>query len=342
MTMRSVLLAVLAMTLLAPALAVAQEAATPGTMLAAALERGGGPEVLQSHRLPVPKPESGEVLVAMHAAGVAVWEAAARQNPPQDARFPVVLGTEGSGIVAVVGPDVRAFKVGDAVYGEINASYAQFATALEDKIARIPRGLNVAEAAALGVSGLSALQGVDDVLRIKRGETLIIHGAAGAVGTFAIQLAKRRGAKVLATATDDAGMALVTRLGADAAVNGKTGDIAAAARLLSPRGMDAVLGLAGGDALERCIDTLRKDGEGRIAYLYGVEPQPRSRFGITTTVYSYTANPQKLASLNEAVQRSGLEVVVAAQYPLDQAAAAHERLERGRLLGKMVLRIIGP
>ena len=251
----------------------------------------------------------------------------------------VVLGTEGSGVIAAVGPDVRAFTVGDAVYGEINASYAQFATALEDKIARIPRGVSFAEAAALGVSGLSALQGIEDVLRIKRGETLIIHGAAGAVGTFAIQLAKRRGAKVLATATDDAGMALVTRLGADAAVNGRTGDIAAAAKLLSPRGVDAVLGLAGGDALERCIDTLRKDGEGRIAYLYGVEPQPRSRYGITTTVYSYTANPQKLASLNDAVQRSGLEVVVAAEYPLDQAAAAHERLERGHLHGKIVLRI---
>jgi NADPH:quinone reductase len=337
--MRDVVLGVIAMTLLAPTLAVAEEAAIPDMMLAAALERGGGPEVLQSDQLPVPKPKAGEVLIAMRAAGVGVWEADARRNPPQDARFPLVLGTEGSGVIAAVGSDVRAVKVGDAVYGEINASYAQFATALEHKIARIPRGLNFAEAAALGVSGLSALQGVEDVLRIKRGETLIIHGAAGAVGTFAIQLAKRRGAKVLATATNDAGMALVTRLGADAAVNGRTGDIAAAAKLLSPRGMDAVLGLAGGDALEHCIGTLRKDGAGRIAYLYGVEPQPRSRFGVTSTVYSYTANPQKFASLNDAVQKSGLEVVVAAEYPLDEAAAAHQRLEHGGLLGKVVLRI---
>ncbi|HZF29329.1 MAG TPA: NADP-dependent oxidoreductase [Gammaproteobacteria bacterium] len=339
MTVRDVLLAAGVMILLAPVPAVGQEPAVPDTMLAAAIDHGGGPEVLQTRRLPIPKPKAGEVLVAMHAAGVAVWEAAARQNPPKDARFPVVLGTEGSGVVAALGPDVNAFSVGDAVYGEIHASYAQFATARADRIIRIPSRLNFAEAAALGVSGLSALQGVEDVLRIKRGETLIIHGAAGAVGTFAIQLAKRRGAKVLATATDDAGLALVTRLGADEAVNGRTGDIAAAARLLSPRGVDAVLGLAGGEALERCIDTLRKDGEGRIAYLYGVEPQPRSRYGITTIVYSYTANPQKLSSLNDAVRRSGLEVVVAAEYPLDQAAAAHERLERGRLLGKMVFRI---
>jgi NADPH:quinone reductase-like Zn-dependent oxidoreductase len=337
-TVRDALFAAVAMTLLPPALAVAQPA-VPDTMLAVAFDHGGGPEVLQTQRLPVPQPQAGEVLVAMHAAGVAVWEAASRQNPGKDAQFPVVLGTEGSGVIAALGPDVHAFKVGDAVYGEINASYAQYATAREDKIAGIPAGLSFTEAAALGVSGLSALQGIDDVLRIKQGETLIIHGAAGAVGTFAIQFAKRRGAKVLATATDDAGMAMATRLGADAVVNGRTGDIAAAAKLLAPRGVDAVLGLAGGVALERCIDTLRQDGRGRIAYLFGVEPEPRSRYRITMTVYSYNADPHQLALLNDAVQESGLKVVVAAEYPLDQAAAAHQRLERGHLLGNMVLRI---
>jgi NADPH:quinone reductase-like Zn-dependent oxidoreductase len=347
MTVRDALLAAVAMTLLPPTSAVAQEPtsavaqgpAVPNTMLAAAFDQGGGPEVLQTHQLPVPKPKAGEVLVAMHAAGVAVWEAAARQNPGKDAQFPVVPGTEGSGVIAALGPGVHTFKMGDAVYGEINASYAQYATAREDKIAGIPAGLSFTEAAALGVSGLSALQGIEDILRVKQGETLIIHGAAGAVGTFAIQFAKRRGAKVLATATDDAGIALATRLGADAAVNGRTGDISAAAKLLAPQGVDAVLGLAGGDALERCIDTLRQDGGGRIAYLFGVEPEPRSRYRITKTVYSYTANPHQLALLNDAVRESGIKAVVAAEYPLDQAAAAHGRLERGHLLGKMVLRI---
>ena len=339
MTLRNLLLAVFSITFLSPSLAAVEDAVVPETMLVAAFEHGGGPDVLQSRRLPVPQPKSGQVLIAMHAAGVGAWEVAARRNPPPDASFPVVLGTEGSGVVAAVGPNVRAFKVGDAVYGEIDASYAQFAIASEGKIARIPKGLNFVEAAALGISGLSALEGIEDVLRIKRGETLIIHGAAGAVGTFAVQLAKRRGARVLATVTDDAGVALVTRLGADAVVNGKTGDISAAAKLLSPQGMDAVLGLAGGEALERCIDTLRTDGEGRSAYLYGVEPQPRSRFRITTTVYSFIATSQKLAALNDAVRGSGLQVIVAAEYPLDQAAAAHERLERGGLHGKMVLRM---
>jgi len=330
---------VVAVTLLTQPWTAAAAPTIPDTMLAAAIDRGGGPEVLQIHRLPVPLPNAGEVLVAMHAAGVAVWEAAARQHPRKDTQFPSTLGTEGSGIIVALGPQVHAFKVGDAVYGEIHASYAQYAVARETRIAHIPKRLNFSQAAALGISGLSALQGVDDVLRVKRGETLIIHGAAGAVGTFAIQLAKSRGAKVLATATDDAGLALAMHLGADVVVNGKTGDIAAVANTFAPKGVDAVLGLAGGDALERCIDALREDGGGRIAYLYGVEPQPRPRYGIETIAYSYAANPLEFKSLNRAVDASDLKILIAAEYPLGQAAEAHRRLESGHLLGKMVLRI---
>lgn len=317
----------------------APAAAVPETMVAAAIDHGGGPEVLTTHHLPVPKPSAGEVLIAMRATGVAVWEASERQSPRKNAQFPVILGTEGAGLVAALGPDVHGFKVGDTVYGEIHASYAEYAIAREDKIAHVPKGINLTEAAALGVSGLSALQGIDDVLHVRRGETLIIHGAAGAVGTFAVQFAKLRGAQVLATVTDDAGAALVTRLGADMVVNGKTGDIAAAAKLFAPLGVDVVFGLAGGDAFERCIDALRVDGRGRVAYLYGLEPQSHPRYGIQTIVYSYTANPHEFARLNRAVDTGHLQIVVAAEYPLTQAAAARRRLEAGHLLGKMVLRI---
>ncbi len=336
---RVLVLAAAASSITLPWAAPAAAPAVPETMVAAAIDDGGGPEVLTAHHLPVPKPNAGEVLIAMRAAGVAVWEASERQHPPKNAHFPVILGTEGAGLVAALGPDVRGFKVGDMVYGEIHASYAEYAIAREDKIAHVPKGINLTEAAALGVSGLSALQGIDDVLQVRRGETLIIHGAAGAVGTFAVQFAKLRGAQVLATVTDAAGAALVTRLGADMVVNGKTDDIAAAAKRFAPLGVDVVFGLAGGDAFERCIDALRVDGRGRVAYLYGLEPQPHPRYGIQTIVYSYTANPHEFARLNRAVETGHLKIVVAAEYPLTQAAAAHGRLEAGHLLGKMVLRI---
>jgi NADPH:quinone reductase-like Zn-dependent oxidoreductase len=305
-------------------------------MRAAAFDKGGGPEVLSIHRLPVPTPNAGEVLIAVHGAGVAVWEAGFRQHPSDRMHFPVVLGGDGAGTVVAIGPDVQAFKVGDQVYGTANGFYAEYVKARADRIAHIPKGVSLTEASVLAISGLSAIQGIDDVLQLKSGETLIIHGAAGAVGTLAIQLARLRGVRVLATASNDEGLALATKLGADMVVNGRTGDIAAAAQQFSPNGVDAVLGLAGGDALERCIDALRRNGH--VAYLYGIEPIPRPRGAIRSmTLYNFIGGTDELNRLNKAVEAAKLRVPVAAEYSLAEAAQAHKRLEEGHLLGKLVL-----
>jgi NADPH:quinone reductase-like Zn-dependent oxidoreductase len=306
-------------------------------MRAAAFDKGGGPEVLAIHHLPVPTPGSGEVLIAVHAAGVAVWEAGFRQHPSDSAHFPIVLGGDGAGTVVAVGPDVQGLKVGDEVYGTALGFYAEYVKARADRIAHIPKGIGLTEASILAISGLSALQGIDDVLQLKPGETLLIHGAAGGVGTLAIQLAKLRGARVLATASNEAGLDLAKRLGADAVVNGRTGDIVAAAQQFAPRGVDAVLGLAGGDALEHCIDALRRDGQGRVAYLYGLEPIPRPRGAIRMILYSFVSGTHELERLNNAVEAAKLHVPVAAEYSLADAAEAHRRLEAGHLLGKIAL-----
>jgi NADPH:quinone reductase-like Zn-dependent oxidoreductase len=312
--------------------------AVPTSMRAAALDAGGGPEVLTLHELPVPMPGAGEVLVAVHAAGVGVWEADMRRNLGNRARSPLVLGSDGSGVVAALGPGVRAFKLGDEVYGTGFGFYAEYVKVWADRLAHLPKGMGLTEAGALAISGLSALQGIDDVLQMKRGETLLIHGAAGAVGSLAIPLAKLKGVRVLATVTDDAGRAFASKLGADAVVNGRTGDIAAAAKQFAPDGVDAVLGLAGGKALEDCIDTLRRDGQGRVAYLYGIEPVPRPRGSMRMSLYSFVGGSRELARLNKAVEASKLRVPVAAEFPLAEAAQAHRRLEGGHLLGKVVLR----
>jgi len=312
------------------------------TMLAAAIDHGGGPEVLRVRRLPVPKPKDDQVLIAVRAAGVAVWDAGERQSPGKSAAFPLVLGTDGAGIVAAIGTAVHGFRVGDRVYGVASGPsgfYAQYVATGAEDVSHVPHGIGLVEAGVLAVSGLSALQGLDDVLQLKRGETLLIHGASGAVGTLAIQFAKLRGVRVLATVTDDAGAALATRLGADAIVNGQTGDIRAAAKRFAPTGVDAVLGLAGGDALERCIDAIRSDGHGRVAYLYGLNPIPRPRYGIRMTLYSFIADRHEFERLNEAVEATHLKVPIAAQYPLADAAQAHERLKTGHFLGKIVLRV---
>ena len=338
-------LAILCMPIVAALLGVAPPAPAaseiPATMLAAAMDEGGGPEVLSIHRLPVPKPAVGQVLIEVHAAGVAVWDAGNRQRAAQNGHFPLVLGTDGAGTIAAIGPGVQGFKPGDRVYGSVEGMpsgfYAQYLVVPADSIAHIPNGIGFDEAGILAVSGLSALQGIDDILQLKAGDTLIIHGASGAVGTLAVQFAKLRGVKVLATVTSDDGAALVTSLGADAVVNGRTGDIAAAAKRFAPDGVDAVFGLAGGPALEQCIDALRQDRRGKVAYLDGINPVPRPRLGPRMILYSYIPGRSEFDRLNNAVEAAHLKVPIAAKYPLAEAAEAHRRLAAGGLLGKIVL-----
>ena len=311
----------------------------PETMAAAAIDRGGGPEVLTLHHLPLPTLKAGEVLVAVRAAGVGAWESEIRKDPGRAAKFPLVLGGDGAGTVAAVGPGVQAFHLGDEVYGTAEAFYAEYVAVRAEDLAPLPKGIGFPQAGILAISGLSALQGIDDVLQLKAGDTLIIHGATGGVGTLAVQFAKRRGVKVLATASSEEGLALVRRLGADLAVDGRVGDIAAAARQMAPDGADAVLGLVGGAALEQCIDALRKDGRGRVAYLSGMSPLPRPRFNYRMTLYSFIAGTREFRELNRIVEMGRTEVPVAAEFPLADAAGAHRRLEAGHLLGKIVLRV---
>jgi len=159
------------------------------------------------------------------------------------------------------------------------------------------------------------------------------------IAMVAIQLAKLNGAKVLATASGDDGIALVRRLGADAAVDGRRGDITAAARSFAPKGVEAVLALAAGDGLQRCIDALRAGG--RVAFPYGVEPEPKPRAGISIVGYDAISGPEEveLVRLNKLVEMRKFEVPVAAEYSLEDAAKAHERMAKGHVLGKIVLRI---
>ena len=323
-----------------PAFCIAAVGSVPNTMRAAAFDKAGGPEVLSIHRLPVPSPGATDVLIAVHGAGVAVWEADMRQHMSSRAPFPIVLGSDGAGTVVAMGSDVRGFKVGDEVYGTGIGFYAEYVKVRADRIAHVPNGLDLTQASILAISGLSALQGIDDVLQLRAGQTLIIHGAAGGVGTVAVQLAKLRGVKVLATAATDEGLTLARQLGADAVVNGRTGDIAAAARQFAPQGVDAVLGLAGGEALEHCIDALRP-GRGRVAYMYGLEPIPRPRGNMRMILFSFVGGTNELERLNKAVEAAKLRVPVAAQYSLADAAEAHRRLQAGQLLGKIVLMATG-
>ena len=318
--------------------------AIPKTMRAAAIDRFGGPSVLKIHRLPVPNVGAREILIALDASGVGSWDADVRAGwwPAGKPRFPLVPGTDGAGRVTAVGSRVRRFRVGDRAYAYnfINPKggfYAEYVAVPANRAGRVPRRLDLRSAGGIATTGLTALQGVDDALGVRRGEAVIIHGASGGVGTLAVQFAKWRGARVLATAKGRDGVALVRRLGADEAVDDRREDVAEAARRFAPDGIDAVLALVGGKKLARCLDALRRGG--RVAYPNGIEPEPRKRRGIRIRTYDAAAGVREFQRLGRAVEGARIRVPIAAAYRLADAAKAHRRLAKGHVLGKIVLRI---
>jgi NADPH:quinone reductase len=318
--------------------------AVPKTMRAAVIERFGGPEVLTAISVPVPAPGPSEVLIAVNTAGVGGWDADMRAgwSPSGDPAFPLILGSDGSGHVAAVGSRVRRFQTGDAVYayGFDNPKggfYAQYVAVNSNNVAPVPPSLTLREAGAIPTTGLTALQGIDGALRLKRGESIVILGASGGVGTLAVQFAALRGARVLAIASGDDGVALAHRLRADTAIDGRHADVHAAGQEFAPDGVECVLALTGGKSLERCIELIRRSG--RLAYPNGVEPAPQKVRGIEVVAYDAEAGTREFQHLNRAVEQAKLRVPIAGEYPLEDAGKAHQRLAEGHVLGKLVLRI---
>ncbi len=325
-----------------PSDTLAPPRAVPRTMRAAVIERFGGPEVLVMREAPTPRPGPDEVLIALHTAGVGEWDAWHRQggDAPEEARFPMVLGTDGAGTVVARGAKVRRFEIGDEVYAydyQRRGFYAEYVAVGASHAGRIPSGLDLGRAGAIACIGLTALQGVDDQLHVRRGEAVAVHGASGGVGHLALQFTRLRGAEVLGTGSGDDGVALVRSLGADAAVDGKRGDLNEAALRFAPEGFHAVLALIGGDSLERLLEAA---GEGaRIAWPNGVEPEPRKRGGIDFASYDAMPGPREFERLSRAVEGARLKVHIGEAFPLAEAAGAHRRLQAGHVLGKLVLRI---
>lgn len=316
----------------------------PRTMFAAAIDRFGGPEVITSHALPLPAVDAGEVLIAVDTAAVGRWDTDIREGyyAARKPNFPLVLGFDGSGIVAAVGRRVRRLKVGDEVYcynwqNPKGGFYAEYVVVPADKAAPIPKRLDLQHAGAIPVTGLTALQGIDDALGLKKGETIIIHGASGGVGTLAVQFARFRGARVFATASGRDGVELVREMGAHAVVDGRRPDIDDQARRFAPDGVDAVLALADGDALDLCLNALRPGG--RVAHPNGVEPAPKKRRGRSLVRYDAISGVREFERLNAAVHGAKLKVPISECYPLAQARKSHERLAEGHIIGKIVLAV---
>ena len=316
------------------------------TMRGAAIDRFGGLETITLQTLPVPEVGPDEVLIRVESAGVGVWDTLEREGGFAEMfgiepKFPYVLGSDGAGTVAAVAERVSRFKEGDRVYAAAlmnpkGGFYAEYAAVKADNVSHVPDKLTTEQAGVMPSDAMTALHGLDDMLGLKHGETVMIFGASGGIGHLAVQLAKGMGARVLAVASGDDGVALARRLDADGVVNGRKDDVAAAAREFAPDGLDTALITGGGETANRALGAVR-DG-GRVAYPNGVMPEPKVRPGVRLSSYDVIVDQQVIDKLNRLIEAGPFEVHVAHTFPLDQAAEAHRALDE-HYLGKLALRL---
>lgn len=305
-------------------------------MRAMTYDQYGGPEVLSLTEQPSPKVGPSEVMVQARAASVnpVDWKLmSGGLDPMMDVRFPAVPGWDVAGVVAEVGPDTPEWEVGDEVMAYARKDYvhggtfAELVTVPVRAVARKPASLSWEEAASLPLAGLTALQ-VLDGLTVGEGDSLLVHGAGGGVGSFAVQIAVAAGVRVIATAS--AGQHDRLRgLGAEPVEYGD--GLVDAVRALTPDGVDAVADLVGG-VLEQTLAVLA-DG-GRHASV--ADPEVRDSGGAWRWVRPDAADLERLAVL---VDERRVRVEVEEVYPLEQLAAAFERSAEGHVHGKLAIRI---
>ncbi|KUL25214.1 NADP-dependent oxidoreductase [Actinoplanes awajinensis] len=300
-------------------------------MRAIVFNQFGGPDVLHEADTEVPQPGPGQVRVRVKAAGLNALDGKIRSGSMATVRpttFPAIPGGEFAGVVEALGEGVSEVQVGDEVLGwSDTGSYAEYA--LATSVAPKPADLDWQSAAALPVAGETA-ERVLTLLGVAAGETVLMHGASGAVGTLAIQLAAARGARVIATA-GLANQDYLTSLGATATVYG-TG-LVERVRALAPDGVDAVFDLAGKGALKDSI-TLR-GGTERIVTIADFGAR---QLGVTFSQGSPQRSAVRLAGLAQDAA-SGKLVTTVTAYPLGQAATAQQLSDAGHVRGKLVLTV---
>lgn len=308
-------------------------------MMAWRVHEFGPPEVMRFERLPRPVPGPGEVLVRVHAAGVGPWDGwirAGRSALPQP--LPLTLGSDLSGDVQSVGMDVSDLRSGDQVYGVTNprfiGAYAEYALASAAMIARMPTSLSYVAAASVPVIAVTAWQGLFDEARLEAGQTVVIHGAAGNVGAYAVQLARRAGIRTIATAANDQ-IAFVRDLGADTVVDYQSERFEDAAR-----NVDAVLDLVGGEPQRRSFQVLRRGGK-LISAVSQPDPDVASSHGVDAAFFLVKVTSRSLTAIADLIDRGELRTRVGAVLPLAQAREAHLILEgrRPSPKGKIVLAV---
>ena len=303
-------------------------------MKASFIRKYGGPEVLEHGELPDPVPAPGEVLVDIHAASInaADWKMRAGTYGGSIS-FPHVLGRDISGVVAKGG---SFFKPGDAVFAVCEVpregAYAEKIAIREEIVARKPERLTHAQTAAIALAGLTAVVSIEETIKLKKGETILIQGGAGGVAGFAIALAKHLGARVITTASA-ANHDYVRKLGADEVIDYRTQDFTTAVK-----GVDAVFDTVGGDVTGRSFAVLKPGG--RLASVaVGMSAPPSPRGDVQSLRPKVDRTRGRLDRVAQLVTSGAVPLPTIVEYPLAKAADAHRVSEARHLRGKLVLKV---
>jgi NADPH2:quinone reductase len=321
-------------------------------MRAIRIHETGGPEVMQVEEVDPPTPRAGEVLIQVAAAGVNYADLAQRQGTYLTrTRLPTTLGVEVAGTVVELGAGVTTPTVGTRVAAFCEGGYAEYTTALASTVLPIPPQVDFAHAAAVLVQGITAYQLLRDSAHLEPGESVLVHAAAGGVGTLAVQLAKLMGAgTVLGTASSASKLELVRRLGADAAINYTEDSWAEQVkRATGDQGADIILEMVGGAIAQQSLSCLAPYGRlvifgaasGQVTQFSGIQLMYRNQAIIGYWLTSQLGRPERIARAAAALMQylvdGKLEIIVGQTFPLAEAAAAHQAIAERRTTGKVVL-----
>jgi NADPH:quinone reductase-like Zn-dependent oxidoreductase len=308
-------------------------------MKAIVVHEYGGPEVLKYEDVPRPEPNHDQILVRVIAAGVNPVDGMIRSGmfaKYEKAAFPMIPGADIAGVVEKAGSKITKFRVGDPVYAYISlknsGGYAEYAVATEGEASPKPKSLTYVEAAAVPVVALTAWQALIDTAKLSSGQTVFIHGGSGGVGSFAIQIAKEHGAKVIATAST-ANQDLLKELGADVAIDytkTKFEDVA--------KDVDVVLDSIGKDTLARSYGVVKKGGF-IVTLVARVDQAELDKHGIRGASLNVKPDSHELAEIGRLIDENQIKVVVSQTFQLADAAKAQEQVATGHTRGKIILKV---
>ena len=310
------------------------------TMKAVRIHTYGGLEVLKYEDVPVPQPGTGELLVRIHAAGVNPVDWKVREGYMKDYvthTLPLILGWDFSGVVEALGSGVTRTLKNDDVYGRPDLSrdgaYAEYIVVRESEVARKPKSVDYLQAAAVPLAGLTAWQALFDKAELKTGQKILIHAAAGGVGSFAVQFAKWKGAHVIGTASRK-NQDLVRKLGAEEVVDYQKTRFEEVVR-----DVDVVFDTIGGETQRRSWKVLKKGGT-LVSIVAVPSAQEAAAHDVRAVFFACQPNGAQLTEIARLIDAGKVRSVVDTIMPLAEARRAQELSQGGHTRGKIVLRVI--